>query len=171
MRISAEEEGASNEELAQLYRRYGFLLQRRCRTLLRDSAAADDALQDAFIKIMNATQALHSAENPIAWMYCVVDRCCFDQLRRTKVRRTEAINGDEDRHAVHPGVDVEARDAALRILNQLSEAEYEVAVMAYVDGMSQVEIAAALGLSRPTIWKRLTQVRKRATSILGGEYE
>ena len=36
------------EEAALLYEKYGFFLLRRCRTLLRDTASADDALQQAF---------------------------------------------------------------------------------------------------------------------------
>jgi RNA polymerase sigma-70 factor (ECF subfamily) len=160
--------GLTNEELADLYRRFGFLLQRRCRTLLRDEAAAADALQDAFVKFIRAGDALREAENPVAWMYRVVDRCCFDQLRRAKRRRAEPIEDHEDAAGSHPGVDHEARNAALLILHELTEPEYEVAVLAYVDGVNQTEIAARLGLSRPTIWKRLTAVREHAARVLGG---
>jgi DNA-directed RNA polymerase specialized sigma24 family protein len=65
-------------------------------------------------------------------------------------------------------VDHEARNAALLILHELTEPEYEVAVLAYIDGVNQTEIAARLGLSRPTIWKRLTAVREHAARVLGG---
>jgi RNA polymerase sigma-70 factor (ECF subfamily) len=169
--MSTPASGLTNAELSDLYRRYGFLLQRRCRTLLRDEAAAADALQDAFVKFLQAGAALRAAENPVAWMYRVVDRCCFDQLRRAKRRRSEPF--DESQEAgcadvAHPGVDVEARDAVLQLLHQLPEPEYEVAVLAYIDGVNQTEIASMLGLSRPTIWKRLTAVRERAARLLAG---
>lgn len=149
------------------YRRYGFLLQRRCRTLLRDDAAAEDALQDAFMKLLQHKRAFRAAENPLAWMYRVVDRCCFDQLRKRKHRRADSIDDHANEPASHPGIDVEARDAIVRILHSLSEPEYEIAVLAHVDGMNQTEIAAALGLSRPTIWKRLALLRERAASVIG----
>jgi len=159
----------TNDELADLYRRYGFLLQRRCRAILRDEAAAADALQDAFVKFLQSGDALRAAENPVAWMYRVVDRCCFDHLRRAKRRRAEPIDEAEGAAIpAHPGVDHEARDAALRILHELTEPEYQVAVLAYVDGANQTEIANMLGLSRPTIWKRLTAIRDRAAQLLGG---
>ncbi len=161
-------EGFTNEELAGLYTRYGFLLQRRCRALLRDHAAADDALQDAFVKILQAGDGLREADNPVAWMYRVVDRCCFDSLRRARVRRTEPIDEEQHSSGVHPAVDHEMRNAALKILHELTEPEYEVAVLAYIDGVNQTEIASMLGLSRPTIWKRLTAVRERAARLLGG---
>ncbi|WP_394838564.1 RNA polymerase sigma factor [Pendulispora rubella] len=167
MKVRGRKDDGTNEELAELYRRYGYLLQRRSRTLLRDPAAAEDALQDAFVKIIHARSELTTVENPVAWMYRVVDRCCFDQLRRRKLRRTEPLDDHENEPHLRPGVDVESRNAALRILHELSEPEFEVAVLAYVDGMNQTEIAATLGVSRPTIWKRLTQIREHAADLLG----
>jgi DNA-directed RNA polymerase specialized sigma24 family protein len=44
----------TNDELTKLYRRYGFLLRRRCRALLRDEVQAEDALQSAFVKIVES---------------------------------------------------------------------------------------------------------------------
>ncbi|HZW73041.1 MAG TPA: sigma-70 family RNA polymerase sigma factor [Caldimonas sp.] len=165
--MGAPGEKLSNEELAELYRRYGFLLRRRCRTLLREEAAAEDALQDTFVKILQASDALRDAENKVAWMYRVVDRACLDQLRRRRVRRAEPLALHEDAAACHPDVKIEARDAALRILHELSDAEYEVAVLTFVDGLTQTDVATTLGLSRPTIWKRLMAVRERVTRIMG----
>src|SRR6516165_9341385 len=108
MAVAAER--MTNDELADCYRRYGFLLQQRCRTILRDEAAAADALQDSFVKFIQAGDALRTAENRLAWMYRVVDRCCFDHLRRSKHRMTEPIEDHEGASVVHPGVDHEARN-------------------------------------------------------------
>src|SRR6516225_6416303 len=134
----------TNDELAELYRRYGLLLRRRCRALLRDDAQAEDALQSAFLKIVESKQALRSADNRLAWMYRVVDRCCLDALRRRKVRRTEPIDEREGAEPAGPGVDLDARNAITRVLHELSDSEYEVAVLAYVDGVPQNEIAKLL---------------------------
>jgi RNA polymerase sigma-70 factor, ECF subfamily len=156
----------SNRELAELYRRYGFLLRRRCRSILGHDAHAEDALQSAFVKMLESREALQRADNRLAWMYRVVDRCCFDQLRRARVRRAEPIDEREDSDFARPGVDLETRSAVRRVLHDLSESEYEVAILAYIDGVPQAEIAAALGLSRPTIWKRLVSIRERAARLL-----
>ena len=68
----------------------------------------------------------------------------------------------------HPSVDREARAAALRMLHELTEPEDEVSILAYVDGVSHTDIASILGLSRPTIWKRLIAVRERAARVFEG---
>ena len=47
----------TNAEHAERYRRYGFLLRRRGRTLLRVEARAEDALQTAFVKITSSSRA------------------------------------------------------------------------------------------------------------------
>jgi RNA polymerase sigma-70 factor (ECF subfamily) len=164
----APDEKLTSDELAELYRKYGFLLRRRCRTLLRDPHAAEDALQEVFVKFVQSSEALRTAQNRVAWMYRVVDHCCLDLLRRTKMRLTEPLDVHEETAACHPGVDLEARNAVVRLLSELTESEYQVAVLAYVDGLNQTEIAAMLGLSRPTIWKRLTSVRERVTRLIGG---
>lgn len=156
----------TKDELAELYQRYGFLLRRRCRALLRDEEQAEDALQSAFVKIVESKGALQIAQNRLAWMYQVVDRFCLDALRRRKVRRAEPIDQREDAEPAAPGVNLEARDAITRVLHELSDSEYEVAVLAYVDGVPQSEIAKLLRLSRPTIWKRLVAVRARAAKLL-----
>jgi RNA polymerase sigma-70 factor (ECF subfamily) len=168
MRPAESEGDLTNDELADLYRRYGLLLRRRCRSIVRDEVLAEDGLQAAFLKIVESREALGAADNRLAWMYRVVDRACFDQLRRRKVRRAEPIEEHEDTPAAGPGVDVEARNAVLRLLHDLSASEYQVAVLAYVDGVTQAEIAEALGVSRPTIWKRLVAIRERAARLLEG---
>jgi RNA polymerase sigma-70 factor (ECF subfamily) len=157
----------TNEELEELFRKYGFLLRRRCRVLLGDDPAAEDALQEVFVKFLQSSAALRTAQNRVGWMYAVVDRCCLDLLRRRKVRRAEPIELHQDVGARHPGVEIEARNALIRVLGQLTDGEYQVAVLAYVDGQSQTDIAEALGLSRPTIYKRLVAVRERVAQLLG----
>ena len=39
-------------------------------------------------------------------------------------------------------------------------------MLSYVDGEPQTVIASRLGLSRPTIWKRLLSIRERAARLL-----
>ncbi len=60
-----------------------------------------------------------------------------------------------------PGVDAEARCAVLESLASLDEAEQSLAIMLFVDGLSQGEAAAELGVSRVTVNKRAQQLRSR----------
>lgn len=60
-----------------------------------------------------------------------------------------------------PGVDPEARCAALESLEKLDGDQQMLAIMLFVDGLSQGEAADELGLSRVTINKRAQEIRAR----------
>jgi RNA polymerase sigma-70 factor (ECF subfamily) len=154
------------EEAALLYEKYGFFLLRRCRTLLRDGPSADDALQQAFEQILRSGGAVKEASAPLRWLYRVVDRCCYDVLRRRR-RSMESPGSDELGETAHPAVDIEARDAVLKLLGTMSEQEMQIAVLLFVDGMSQGEIADEVGVSRVTVNKKIQALRARAEHYSG----
>lgn len=149
------------EDAELLYERYGFFLRRRCRTLLRDAASADDALQQAFEHILRGGGAVKQASEPLRWLYRVVDRCCYDVLRRRR-RSIESPQSDELGETAHPSVDIEARDAVLKLLGTMTEQEMRIAVLLFVDGMSQGDIADEVGVSRVTVNKKIQALRTRA---------
>lgn len=152
-------------DLCGLYTRYGYFLRRRCRTILRDDALADDVLQEAFVKVLHNVEVLRDVEEPLRWMYRVVDRCCFDALRRRRRAGESVLEGE--RAGAHPDGEIELRDAVLRMLTAFDDEEKQIAVMLFVDGMSQGEIAQEIGVSRVTVNKRVRAVRLRAEGWLG----
>lgn len=147
-----------------MYRRYGALLARRCRVLTRDAALAEDALQELLAVLLRRGQSLRQAESPYRWLCRAADRTCLDLLRRGK-RLREALSADGlerlDALGPAPGVDAEARSSALEALASLEDAEQALAIMLFVDGMSQGEAAAELGVSRVTVNKRAQKLRAR----------
>jgi RNA polymerase sigma-70 factor, ECF subfamily len=158
-----------SEEVSALYAKYGFFLRRRCRTILRDEALADDALQEAFVKVMRGGAAIREADEPLRWLYRVVDRCCFDALR--KLRRAAETTGEAEGASAHPGVAIELRDAVLRLLGTFDEKQMRIALLLFVDGLSQGEIAEEVGVSRVTVNKKIQAIRAGAEVWLGREPE
>jgi RNA polymerase sigma-70 factor (ECF subfamily) len=156
----------TTEEISALYEKYGFFLLRRCRAILRDTALADDALQETFVKVLRAGGAVRAADEPLRWLYRVVDHCCFDALRRR--RRSVETPSDEEGASVHPGVQIELRDAVQRLFGSLDEQEMRIAVLLVLDGLSQGEIADEVGVSRVTVNKKVQTIRARAEAWLGG---
>lgn len=148
-----------------LYRRYGFLLRRRCRTLLRDESLADDALHEAFMNVIRHRERFENAEEPLHFLYRTVDNACFDQLRKRKRRREDGPLAYEPA-SPHPAVDIEIRNAIVDVLAELTDEERRIAVCAFVDGMSQGDIATEVGLSRVTVNKKLGTIRERARILL-----
>jgi DNA-directed RNA polymerase specialized sigma24 family protein len=52
------------------------------------------------------------------------------------------------------------------LLDQCDETAIGVAVMHFVDGMTQVEVAEALGITRRTVYNRIRQIERLAGAML-----
>jgi len=156
-------QGLSDVEVGEIYRAYGHLLLRRCRLRTRDAAAAEDALQEAFVKIMKHGGAYLTAESRLKWLYRVVDNCCYDGFAR---RREAPVAPDalEERAALD--ADWSARMDVQRAFGRLRTSERAVAVLAFVGGLDQGQIAHELGSSRQTVNKKLGAIRERLTRWL-----
>jgi RNA polymerase sigma-70 factor (ECF subfamily) len=157
----------SESELATLYEKYAFLLLRRLRFLLRDEALAQDVLHDGFLKLMQSGSAIREVKTPLRWLYRVFDNLAIDRLRMRRARGPETPLR-EDEVGPAPGVEVEDRDAVLKILAQLSEVDAKVAILVFVDRLTQEEAAQELGLSRVTVNKRVQSLKERAAALVGG---
>jgi RNA polymerase sigma factor (sigma-70 family) len=158
--------GLTCPELAGVYRRYGGYLRRRARLVTRDATLAEDALHEACLNLLRSGSGFREAKQPLAWLYRVVDRASLDQLRRGKRLRQAAPFDDLDQLAPPPGVDHDMRLRVLELLGDFDEGSAEIALMAFVDGMTQGEIAEELGYSRVTINKRVQAIRARALASL-----
>ena len=144
-----------------MVRRFGAVLERRCRLLLRDPALAQDALQDLCATLLHRGESLRDAQSKFRWLCRAADRTCLDLLRRRKHVRAALSLDDLDPVGPAPGVDPEARWAAIEMLRDLDEEEQSLAIMLFVDGMTQGAAAEELGLSRVTINKRVQSIRSR----------
>jgi RNA polymerase sigma-70 factor (ECF subfamily) len=107
---------------------------RRCRRILRDDAAAQDALQEAFCRFWRYGRSLRSSESKLAWLYRVAERCCFDQLTRRRGRsETELAGIDEQLDYASIARDLENRQIVMRFLDRFDERVKEIAVLHYLD--------------------------------------
>ena len=142
-----------------MYRRYGALLSRRCLLLLRDRAQADDAVQELISVLLRRGEGLRAAESPYRWLCRAADRTCIDLLRRGKHLRSAIDIDDLDPVGVAPGIDPEARCAVVESLALLNDDQQSLAIMLFVDGLTQGEAAEELGVSRVTVNKRAQEIR------------
>ncbi|MES1158048.1 MAG: RNA polymerase sigma factor [Haliangium ochraceum] len=137
--------------------------------LLRDRAAAEDALQLAFLKLHEARATYVMGANPIPWMYTIAHRTALDELRkrkRARVRLTSdgALPAEPAAHVT--GVPVEAhQDAAdrpsagaargaLAALDGLPENQRQALLLTKVHGRSTVEAAMIAGTTPGAIKQR-----------------
>lgn len=149
-------------DVSKLYVRYGPLVLRRCRALLRHDAAAQDALQDVFVQALRA-QATLRPDTGAAYFHRLATNACLNRLRGA--RRKPEDHDDALVLAIAADLDLEARAHAQSALKRLFADEPEttatVAVLHYLDGMTWDEVATELGLSVSGVRKRARRITER----------
>jgi RNA polymerase sigma-70 factor (ECF subfamily) len=159
------------------YLRYGPMVLRRCRTLLRDPAKAEDAMQDVFVSLIRNEDRLRD-EAPGALLLRVATNVCLNKLRGDR-RRPEDAHDDGDlalriAQADDGGGDAESRTLARSVLGKLfgggdplAASTRSLAFMHLVDGMTLEEVARESRLSVSGVRKRLRGLKGRLAELEG----
>ena len=134
--------------------------------VLRSPADAEDAVQEAFLRVWRCRDAIPSGDGRRAWLYRVVVNACLSRLRGEKVWRQRA---DDDALADLPAQadpQREAEDAALSscladALARLPEHLRVPVVLRYYSGLPERDIAIAIQRRPGTVKSRLAEARRR----------
>lgn len=131
-----------------------------CLRLMRRRHAAEDVLQESFVRIWRKAHRYDPALGaPLAWMAVVTRRVALDHLRRQRGRSEAELDpGDLAPPASEDpltGLDVGATDLA-RCLDRLPPMQRRAILLAYYRGMTHSELALALGAPLGTVksWVR-----------------
>lgn len=130
---------------------------------LGDEHAAEDVLQDTFIKAMREGQGFCSLDNPRAWLFRVARNAMTDRFRAAKpVDPIEHYTDTLPISEPDPAPPVDALTSCLgRVLQELAPEDADVLRACDIDGQTQKEFAAARGLSLPAAKSRLLRARQR----------
>ncbi len=148
------------------YRRYGPMVIRRCRQLLKNEELALEAAQDVFVQLIRKQDELNE-DSPSGLLLRMATNICLNLIRSRK-RRPE--DPDEERlHRIAHAGDTErgvfARLRLRRILEPELESTRTIAVLHYVDGFTLEEVAQQVGLSVSGVRKRLRNLREHARRL------
>jgi RNA polymerase sigma-70 factor (ECF subfamily) len=146
--------------------RYGAMVLRRCRRLLRDESEALDACQDVFVRLLVNRTRLDAAY-PSSLLFRIATNVCLNRIRDRK-RRPETP--DEEvlasiATAESPGALSDARMLLDRLFGRQPESSRTIAVLHYVDGLTLEEVARQTGMSVSGVRKRLRKLRHILTEM------
>ena len=148
------------------YERYGPMVLRRCRTLLRDEERAVDAMHDTFVRLLRSNYRIED-RGLASLLYRMATNVCLNHIRTTK-RRPETPSETllEELATLD---EAEDRSLAQRILGRIFASEQPstqtIAVLHLVDGMTLDEVAREVGLSVSGVRKRLRRLKSTARSL------
>jgi RNA polymerase sigma factor (sigma-70 family) len=140
--------------------RYGDLVRRAVRPLIRDEAQALDVEQEALLKLSQASRDLIG--DPEAWVITVARNAARDALRRKTRRREVAIEKDivDERRPEAARLRDESRERVADALEALPDGARHVLLLKFRDGRSGPEIAAELGVSLEAAWQKVSRAMK-----------
>lgn len=143
--------------MTKLFDAYGGMVYSVALRVLRDSARAEDLLQDVFFQLWRKPESFVSSRGSLgAWLLVVTRNRAIDILRRK--RPTESVDDYPLASTVNLATEVE-REAMLRkvraILTDLPAEQRNILELAYFEGLSHTEIAERTGQPLGTVKTRM----------------
>lgn len=139
--------------LRQLYTLTSAKLFGVCLRVTQDRSGAEEALQDAYVKVWRKADYFDAARaTPIAWM-CAIARNAAIDWRRAQGRVPDAVD-DAALAELMPQIAHEGADQQHHLLDcvaQLKEAESRAVRFAFYEGLSHSELAVRLALPLGTL--------------------
>jgi RNA polymerase sigma-70 factor (ECF subfamily) len=143
--------------------------------VLRNKEDARDACQEALMRAYRGLGHFDKQAQFGTWLHRIVVNVCIDRLRH-RAQNLVALDdvqgvlaGDDDPTRSVEGCELGGRIGAA--LEQLSDKHRTALVLRELDGLSYLEIAAAMRCSVGTVMSRLFHARKRMQELLSEEAE
>ena len=159
--------------LAALIQAYQTRVHRFAMRACRDEFDADDAVQEAFIKLARRPDVV-AHPRALSWLFTVVRHACFRLMRpfareqaRLGVRVSDSEKVADVADTPHEALErfrlVETVHLAI---GQLALEYREVLVLRDIEGLSGEEVCAALGLTEAGMKTRLHRARQQVRQAL-----
>jgi RNA polymerase sigma-70 factor (ECF subfamily) len=171
-RLQAGDQGA----LEEIFNLYSAKLHNVAHRILGDVADTEEVIQDVFWTVYRKAKSFHGNSQFLTWLYRLTVNAALGKIRRSKKKKE--VEYDEflpkfqkdGHHLVRPVVDWsdtldekyaehEIHQLLGKALNQLKPVDKSVIVLSDLEGLSDKEIAAAVGLTVSAVKTRLHRVR------------
>jgi len=145
------------ERYAQLVERYRDRYARYATRMLGSVDAAEDAVQDAFVRAYDQLAQCKEPDKFVGWFFLILRNRCFAERRRNRTSASlEAANDVAAVDRADGGAETAERRRALQLaLLELTADQREVFVLKHVEGLSYGEIAERLSTSIPSLKMRM----------------
>jgi RNA polymerase sigma-70 factor, ECF subfamily len=164
---------AEDDALAALVDQYAGALYRVAFSVLRNPADAEDAVQEAFLRVLRHRDSLGEVRDHRVWLIRIVWNIVLDRKRRSKTRPETDDVADLARVLPSTGLSAEELAAAaqhhahvLACVDQLPEKERQVLALSAFEELTSVEIAEVLGITESSVRSRLFRARNLIAGLL-----
>ncbi len=161
------------EELYERYHRYAYALAYR---ILRDPAAAEDIVQDAFLSIWRKASSYQAQTGSVqSWIQAIVRNRSIDKIRASAHRDYQwsplQVENEQDPPSEEPDVweqawQGEQHRIICEVLEQIPGEQRMVIELAYFEGLTHVEIAERYQIPLGTVKGRMRLGLQKMKSLL-----
>jgi len=179
--------GGDRAELTRLMRKHNQRLFRTARSILKDDAEAEDAVQESYMLAYRAMPGFRGAAKLSSWLVRIVVNESIARARK-RTRRAEVIHLDGETHAdieaaeghMNQATPEEPERAALQAearrlleakIDKLPDAFRTVFVLRALEEMTVEETAASLGINEATVRTRYFRARSLLREALAREID
>ena len=164
-------------EFWEIYDQYYAKVRRFILALVKDEWAADDLIQETFLRIQENLSSLRDPLKMSSWIFRIAYHLCQDHFRQLKAaQKNESIDGEKIETLEEVFVqeepvqkDLERREMGQCVQNQidlLPQSLRAVLVLFDLMELNHQEIAETLGITIENVKVRLHRARKKLKSIL-----
>lgn len=160
---------------SELYDRYSGRLYNFAYRFVRNAEAAEDATQEAFMKMLKYANQFQGGAKLSTWLFSITANICRDYLRKADNKPKESddvlvtLPGPIE---LSPDRSLEQRDNADRVqraLAVLTDEQREAVVLSRYQGLSYAEIAKISGCSEGAVKTRVFRAMETMKRTLMGE--
>ena len=151
------------ENLSEIYTQHKQGLFSLAVSVTRNSAEAEDAVQDAFMKL--AKKNIVPKGDPVSYVYATVRNAALDRLRKKKriVDVPEFVFDEEKSNEPKPGIELQEQERNFIIrkeIEKLDEPQKEVIIMKLFSGLTFEQISEILQEPLSTVSSRYARTLK-----------
>ena len=158
-----------------LFRRWAAPLLRYLERMLRDAAAAEELVQEVFLRVHGARERYQPEARFSTWLYRIATNLALNELRRPRRRAPHASLDEPDAPEPAgaqpaPERSLDARRLAARAAHELArlpERQRAALCLSAVEGLSYAEVAAALEISESAVKALVHRARTALVTQLG----
>jgi len=162
------------DALGELFERHKSLVHRTALAITHDEGAADDVLQDVFLRIHTYAHRIDTSLPLEPWLYRVTVNQSYSWITHAKrwLRVLQAVLGRWlSSPEWQPGPDEQAQESEKwqvlqKAIDALPPGHRSAVVLHYLEGLSLEDIAGVLEIPEGTVKSRLYYARKRLRKTL-----
>lgn len=171
--------GGDDDALGQLYDRFGQAVYSLCLRIVRDGATAEELTQEVFVRLWRSAASFEPTRGHVsAWLLRIAHNLALNEVRRRQSRPVIASDvewevasagladtSSEGDPALAAGLG-ERAEMVRQAVRQLPTPQRRAIELAFFGGLSQAEVAAAIGDPLGTVKSRIRVGMQRLRELL-----